>query len=121
MSAKTILLVDDSATHLHNLREAVSGIGARVITATDGAEAVEKAKTELPDIIFMDIVMDGLDGFGACREITRNEGTKDIPIIFVSTKNQRADKMWAEKQGAKGLISKPFSQSDITDQINLYC
>lgn len=120
MAAKKILLVDDSATHLAELQKAVESTGARIITARDGKSAVEKAKSEKPDIIFMDIVMEGLDGFGACREITRNEDTKDIPVIFVSTKDQRADKMWAEKQGGRGLITKPFDHKDILDQIDRY-
>ena len=117
MAINKILLVDDSAADLTKMREAVSGTGARVITATSGNEAVEKAIAESPDIIFMDIVMDELDGYGACREITRNEETKNIPIIFVTSKKQRADKIWAEKQGAKGLISKPYEKKEILDQI----
>ena len=68
----------------------------------------------------MDIVMDGLDGFGACREITRDDETKNIPVIFVTSKNQRADKIWAEKQGSKGMISKPYEAQEILDKIKLY-
>lgn len=119
--AKTIMIVDDSPVHLENLRDAVSDTGARIITATNGIQAVEKAKAEHPDIIFMDVVMDGLDGYGACREITRNESTKDIPIVFVTTKDQRADRMWADKQGAKTLLTKPYNRTDITEQVSRYC
>lgn len=121
MAAKKILIVDDSPAHLENLRTAVKGIGAQIIDATNGKDAVAKAQSEHPDIIFMDIVMDGLDGYGACREITRNESTKDIPVIFVTTKDQRADKIWADKQGAKTMLTKPFSQADIEEQVRLYC
>lgn len=117
MAINKILLVDDSATDLTNLRDAVSSTGAQIFTATSGKEAVELAKSKIPDIIFMDIVMDELDGYGACREIIRNDETKDIPVIFVTSKKQRADKIWAEKQGAKGLISKPYDKKDILDQI----
>lgn len=121
MTNKTILLVDDSPAHLDNLRSAVSDINARIVTATNGTEAIEKAKSENPDLIFMDIVMDGLDGFGACREISRNESTKDTPVVFVTTKNQRADKIWAEKQGGKAMITKPFDKQEILDQVQRYC
>lgn len=121
MANKTILLVDDSPAHLENLREAVSGINARIITATNGNEAVEKTKSENPDLVLMDVVMDGLDGFGACREITRNESTKNIPVVFVTTKDQRADRMWAEKQGGKGMITKPFDKAEIMEQVQRYC
>lgn len=117
MPVNKILLVDDSPAHLNNLREAVADLGARIVTATSGNEAIEKAKSETPDLILMDIVMEGLDGYGACREITRDPATKDIPVIFVSSKNQRADKMWAEKQGAKGMVAKPYSKEDIENEI----
>jgi twitching motility two-component system response regulator PilH len=71
-------------------------------------------------MVFMDIVMDDLDGYGACREITRDAETSDIPVVFVSTKNQRADRIWAEKQGAKALISKPVDSAVIVENLNLY-
>lgn len=120
MSIRKILLVDDSPAQLVDLQDAVSSIDAHIITATNGKEAIAKARSEKPDIIFMDIVMDGLDGFGACREITRDEETKNIPVIFVTSKNQRADKIWAEKQGSKGMISKPYEAQEILDKIKLY-
>ena len=79
-----------------------------------------QARSEKPDIIFMDIVMEDLDGFGACRTIKGDADTGDIPIIFVSTKNQRADKIWAEKQGADAMIHKPFEPSELLDQIDRF-
>jgi twitching motility two-component system response regulator PilH len=120
MSIKKILLVDDSPAQLVDLHNAVSSIDAHIFTATNGIDAIAKAKAEKPDIIFMDIVMDGLDGFGACREITRNAETSNIPVIFVTSKNQRADKIWAEKQGGKSMITKPYETQEILDQIKLY-
>ena len=120
MSINKILLVDDTPVHLDALKAAVADIGAKVTAVTTGEEAVSKAKSEKPDIILMDIVMDGLDGYGACREIVQDEETKDIPVIFVSTKNQRADRMWAEKQGARNLITKPFTTEQIVEEINKY-
>jgi len=120
MAMNKILIVDDSSTHLSALREAVSGSGAKILATQSGVEAVSIAKSEKPDLIFMDIIMDDMDGYNACREIVRDTKTKDIPIIFVTTKNQRADQMWAEKQGARKLISKPFTKEQIVEQINLY-
>ena len=120
MTINKILLVDDSATDLTNLREAVSGTGAQVITATNGKDAVAKARAEKPDIIFMDIVMEGMDGYRACREIVRNDETKEIPVIFVTTKNQRADKMWGEKQGGRGMIQKPYKKEEILQELQRY-
>lgn len=118
--AKKILVVDDTSAHLQEMKEIVSGAGYQVITASSGKEAVKKAKAEIPDMVFMDIVMDDLDGYGACREITRAEETKNIPVVFVSTKSQRADKLWAEKQGAKALISKPIDEVEIVKHLQMY-
>jgi len=120
MAAKKILIADDTAAHLQQLKEIVVGAGFQVITATSGKEAVERALADKPDMIFLDIVMDDLDGYGACREITKNEDTKDIPIVFVSTKNQRADKMWAEKQGAKALLNKPANEAEVVKHLGMF-
>ena len=117
---KKILVVDDTAAHLQQLKEIVSGAGYQVITASSGKEAVSKAKSERPDLVLLDIVMDDLDGYGACREIVRAEETRGTPVVFVSTKNQRADKLWAEKQGAKALISKPVDADEILKHLKMY-
>lgn len=118
--AKKILVVDDTAAHLQQMKEIVSGAGYQVVAASSGRQAVEFSLAEKPDLIFLDIVMDDLDGYGACREITKTEETKDIPVVFVSTKKQRADKLWAEKQGAKALISKPIDEAEIIKYLKMY-
>ena len=115
-----ILVVDDTAAHLQMMKEIVSEAGYQVITATSGKEAVEKTKSEKPDMVFLDIVMDDLDGYGACREITGDADTKDIPVVFVSTKSNRADRIWAEKQGAKALLNKPINSDEIVENLKLY-
>ena len=120
MPAKKVLVVDDTAAHLQQIKEIVADAGYHVITATSGREAVERARSDLPDMIFLDIVMDDLDGYGACREITRDQATSEIPVVFVSTKNQRADRIWAAKQGARALISKPIEQAAIVDSLHRY-
>ena len=117
MPIRKILLVDDSPAQLKEMKAAVSSVDANIYTATSGKEAVEKAKAEQPDIIFMDIVMDELDGYGACRDLKNDAETTNIPVVFVSTKNQRADRIWAEKQGAKALITKPFQHGELLEQI----
>ncbi len=118
--AKKILIVDDTAAHLEQLREIVSNAGYQVITAVSGKEGVAKTKSDKPDMVLLDIVMDDLDGYGACREITRDEATKDTPVVFVSTKNQRADRLWAEKQGARALIAKPVDSDEIIKHLKMY-
>lgn len=120
MTVKKVLVVDDVPADLESLRTIVSSAGYHVITADSGRLAVDKAIIEAPDMIFMDIVMDDLDGYGACREILENTSTADTPIFFVSTKNNRVDHIWSERQGAKGLIAKPFDASQILDEIKKY-
>ncbi len=118
MSINKILVVDDSKVDLANIEKIVSEVASTVITATDGAEAVEKAKTEKPDLIFLDVVMQPMDGYQACREIRNNDSTKNIPIVFVTGKGEKADRMWAKMQGGEGFVQKPFTSEEILEQIN---
>ncbi len=121
MSTKKVLIVDDVSADLLNLKNVVSKANLSVVTATSGKEAVSKAKSEKPDLIFMDIVMDDMDGYSACREIKKDAETENIPVIFVSSKNQKVDQMWAKKQGGKALVSKPYTEEQILEQIRIFC
>ncbi len=118
MTINKVLLVDDSPMDLANIRGIVADAGYSVITATTGTEAIEVANKELPDLIFMDIVMQGADGYDACRMIGQNDTTRGIPVVFVTSKNQKADRVWAELQGGKAFITKPFTPEQILDQIS---
>ena len=120
MSINKILTVDDSKVDLINIQNIIEDAGYEVITASSGQEAIEKANAEKPDLIFMDVVMQKMDGYQACRELTHNDATKDIPIIFVTAKGQRADRVWAEMTGGKGLVQKPYTPDQITEQINQF-
>ncbi len=113
-----ILVVDDSKPDLEKLKSIVSEAGYFVITAESGQEAIDKAMKIHPDLIFMDVIMSNKDGFEACREIVSNKDTKDIPIVFVTGKCQKADRVWAELQGGKALVGKPFTSDQIMDELN---
>jgi len=115
-----VLIVDDSKPDLENLKTIVAEAGYLVITAESGQEAIEKAKKILPDLIFMDVIMNNKDGFEACREIVANKETKDIPIVFVTGKCQKADRVWAELQGGKALVGKPFTSDQIMVELNKF-
>ncbi len=115
-----ILVVDDSPADLHNIKSIVVNAGHTVITASSGQEAVIKAKEMMPDMIFMDVIMDDTDGFEACRKIISDRNTKDIPVVFVSSKCQKADRVWAELQGGKALVGKPYTEDEIVEQINTF-
>ena len=117
---KKILIVDDSEVDLKHLEQIVRGAAYNTITARSGQEAIERAKSEKPSLILLDIIMQGMDGFSACREMTRDPALAGIPIVFVSSKNQKADHLWASRQGAKGLISKPYQAEEILSQLRNY-
>jgi twitching motility two-component system response regulator PilH len=117
MNIQKILICDDSQTDLANLKNALQGAPYLLITAQNGKEAIQKAKAERPDVIFLDIVMPDMDGYAACRSLRDDQDTKHIPVIFVSSKNQKADRIWAQMQGAKDLITKPYEASAITNAL----
>lgn len=118
MAINKILIVDDSATDLTALQETLAATHCMVITARSGAEAVMKTKSEQPDLIFMDIVMENMNGYDACREIKSDPATSHIPVVFVSSKNQKADHIWARRQGGDALIGKPYNAQQIIEQVS---
>ncbi|MFT3962661.1 response regulator [Propionivibrio sp.] len=117
MPVKTILVVDDSPTERHVLSELLTSNGYQIITAENGEEGVEKAKKELPDLILMDVVMPGLNGYQATRTLTRDETTKHIPIIVCTSKGQETDRIWGLRQGALDYIVKPVDADDLLSKI----
>ncbi len=112
-----ILIIDDSPTEVHVLSGMLKKHGYEVITATTGESGIEIAKEKKPDLILMDIVMPGLNGFQATRAISKDPATKDIPIIIVSTKGQETDKIWGMRQGASDYVTKPASEGDLITKI----
>ncbi len=117
MTVKKVLVVDDSATDLKNLEQICSGAGYSVITASCGTEAVAKAKSEMPDAVLLDVIMNDMNGFQVCRAITSDAATKDIAVVLVSGKSEKTDRIWGEQQGAKGYISKPYTPEQILEQL----
>jgi twitching motility two-component system response regulator PilH len=113
MAIRKILIADDSSTDLKNLEQIVSAAGYQVITAATGKEALAKAKADRPDAILLDVVMPDMNGFQACRAITSDADTKSIPVILVSSKGEKTDKVWGEEQGAKGYVTKPYTSDQI--------
>ncbi|MDF3981308.1 twitching motility response regulator PilH [Luteibacter sp. PPL201] len=108
-----ILIVDDSPSQLLGIKRIVEKLGHEAITAEDGAAGVEAARRELPDLILMDVVMPNLNGFQATRTIAKEDATKHIPIILVTTKDQDTDKVWGLRQGAKAYVVKPIKEDEL--------
>jgi len=117
MAISKILVVDDTNTDRLNLQNILQEAGYSVVTATSGREALEKAASERPDLIFLDIIMDDMDGFQTCRKLSADAASKHIPVVMVSSKDQKVDMMWARRQGARAYIVKPYTPNQITDQI----
>ncbi|MBL8380926.1 MAG: response regulator [Burkholderiales bacterium] len=117
MAVKKILVVDDSPTERFFLQELLTGKGYSVITAENGEEAVTRANRDMPDLILMDIVMPGLNGFQATRQITRAVETAHIPVLICTTKDQETDKIWGVRQGAKGYLTKPIDAEALLKKI----
>lgn len=115
--ATLLLVVDDSPTETYRFKELLTKHGYEIIVATNGADGVAMAKQNKPDAVLMDVVMPGLNGFQATRQITRDPDTKDIPVIIVTTKDQETDRIWGERQGAKGYLVKPVSDDDLLTTI----
>lgn len=113
-----ILIVDDSETHLYTLSKIVEEQGHEVITASSGEEGVDSATANKPDLILMDVVMPGLNGFQATRKISKNKDTANIPIIFVTTKNQETDRIWGLRQGASAYLTKPVDKKQLIEAVN---
>ena len=114
---KKILIVDDSPTERQALLEMLSKSGYQCIQAENGEEAVAKSRTELPDVILMDVVMPGTNGYQATRTIARDAITKHIPVIMCTSKSQETDKVWGMRQGAKEYLTKPINAKELLAKI----
>lgn len=115
-----ILIVDDSPTEMFRFKEILTKHGFDVLEATNGADGVTLAQAEQPDLVLMDVVMPGVNGFQATRQIARGEATKHIPIIIVSTKDQDTDRVWGKRQGASDYLTKPIDENQLIGVIKQY-
>lgn len=117
MAIRKILVVDDSPTDQQYLRELLTKKGYQVLSASGGEEGISKARTLQPDLILMDVVMPGLNGFQATRQLSQDEATKNIPVIICTTKQQETDRFWGLKQGAKDYVTKPVNAAELLTKI----
>jgi len=117
MPISDILVVDDSRTELHHLCDILGRRGFTVRTAENGDEAMRRLAERRPDLILMDVVMPGTNGFQLTRTITRDPRYAGVPVIMCTSKNQETDKVWGMRQGAKAYITKPFTDAQLTEAI----
>ena len=112
-----VLIIDDSVTEVHQLSNILNKNGFEVLSCGSAEEGLNALKREKPDVVLMDIVMPGMNGFQATREIARNPETKHIPVIIVTVKDQETDKVWGRRQGAKAYLTKPVSEQQLLTAI----
>ncbi|MBB2486587.1 response regulator [Mitsuaria sp. WAJ17] len=117
MTIQNILLVDDSKTELHHLSELLTKRGYAVRTAENGEEAMKRLGEEVPDLILMDVVMPGQNGFQLTRAITRDPRFAHVPVIMCTSKNQETDKVWGMRQGASDYVVKPVKSDELIAKI----
>lgn len=120
MAIEKILLVDDSKTELHFLSDLLGKRGYKVRTAENGDEAMKRLGEEKPDLILMDVVMPGLNGFQLTRAITRDPRFLDVPVIMCTSKNQETDKVWGMRQGARDYVVKPVDADELVAKIRAF-
>lgn len=114
---RNILIVEDSQVDRARLEKLLAGAGYAVSTAENGEQAIASVKRSKPDAILMDVNMPGMDGFAATRALRGDAGTKDIPVVLVTSKDQKADKAWGQMLGAKGYVTKPYSDEQMLTQV----
>jgi twitching motility two-component system response regulator PilH len=120
MTIHKILVVDDSKTELHHLSDVLGRRGYAVRTAENGDEALRRLGEDKPDLILMDVVMPGQNGFQLTRSITRDPRFAGVPVIMCTSKNQETDKVWGMRQGARDYIVKPVDGDELIAKIRAF-
>jgi len=108
-----VLVVDDNRTYLEAISSLLSESGLEVSTAMDGVEAMDIIGQQKPDVVVLDIVMPGMNGYEVCREVKKDESTKHIRIVVCSTKDQVFDIEWAKRNQADAYVTKPFKPQEL--------
>jgi twitching motility two-component system response regulator PilH len=117
MAIEKVLVIDDSPTDQHVISGFLKKNGLQVLVANDGEQGIGMAGEELPDLILMDVVMPGMNGFQATRRLSRDPRTKSIPVIIVSSKGEVTDKVWGMRQGAVDYLTKPVTETELMSKI----
>ena len=117
MPIKKILVVDDSTTERYVATELLTKHGYQVITAENVEECIARAKAELPDLVLIDVIMPGTNGYQATRKLARDDTTKNIPVIVCTSKNQETDKIWGLRQAAIDYLIKPVNHAELLQKI----
>ena len=109
----TILIIDDSPTDVRVFTTLLERAGYQVIAVSRAEEGIERVRADLPDLVIMDVIMPGMNGFQATRTLTRDPVTKAVPIVMITTKSMETDRVWGLRQGARAFITKPVNEKEL--------
>ncbi len=115
-----ILIIDDSLVEIKILESILANSGHAISVARNGEDGERIAKTLVPDLIFLDVVMPKKNGFQVCRDLRREPNLKNTPIILLTSKSQDSDRYWGQQQGATEYLTKPYEQEQILDILARY-
>jgi twitching motility two-component system response regulator PilH len=113
-----ILIIDDSPTDVRVLATLMERAGHQVAAVNSAEEGIERVHAERPDLVIMDVIMPGMNGFQATRTLTRDPKTQDIPVVMITTKSMETDRVWGMRQGARAFITKPVGEKELLTCIN---
>ena len=112
-----ILIVDDSPTDVRVFTTLLERAGHRVSSASSAEQGIEMARSLRPDLVIMDVIMPGMNGFQATRALTRDPATQDVPILIITTKSMETDRVWGLRQGARDFLTKPVGEKELLARI----
>ena len=113
-----ILIIDDSPTDVRVFSTLLERAGHRVDAVNNAEDGIERVRATQPDLVIMDVIMPGMNGFQATRTLTRDPVTSSVPIVMITTKSMETDQVWGLRQGARAFITKPVSEKDLLACIN---
>ncbi|MGP1665161.1 MAG: response regulator, partial [Rhodanobacter sp.] len=113
----TIFIIDDSPTDVRVLTTLLERAGHQVVAVGTAEEGIERVRAELPDLVIMDVIMPGINGFQATRILSRDPVTAGVPIVMITTKSMETDRVWGLRQGARAFITKPVNEKELLASI----
>ncbi|EIL99728.1 two-component system response regulator [Rhodanobacter thiooxydans] len=114
----TILIIDDSPTDVRVFTTLLERAGHQVVAVSTAEEGIECVRADMPDLVIMDVIMPGMNGFQATRTLTRDPKTQNVPIVMITTKSMETDRVWGLRQGARAFITKPVNEKELLACIN---
>ncbi len=113
-----ILIIDDSPTDVRVFTTLLERAGHQVAAVSTAEDGIERVRADQPDLVIMDVIMPGMNGFQATRTLTRDPKTQNVPVVMITTKSMETDRVWGMRQGARAFITKPVNEKELLACIN---